>query len=352
MSTASRRSLLGALGGVSAAALLAACGSDGSGSGSPGSGGTTTATGAFPVTVAHKYGSTTVRSAPKRVVCVGLVEQDTLLALGVVPVAITPWLPTGDEGYPWEQPKLHGGSLKQLPSTLNIEKIAATRPDLIIAIYSGISAGDYARLSKIAPTIAQAKVYADYAVPWDVASRTVADAIGRHTAGGQLVTKVKGTLAAAKKSHPQFAGRTAVVGTVNGDGGLNLYTQDDPRIQIQRALGFRYPTGLRPKSDESFFTTLSPERAREVDFDVVVWLASQNQVRKATGGLFEQTKAAQQGRVIYIPQTDRSDATPPYAAGFSFVTPLSIPWTLHRYVPQLVAAVDGKTTTEVPAPTT
>jgi iron complex transport system substrate-binding protein len=44
---------------------------------------------AFPVTIEHKYGSTTIEEAPERVAVVGLREQDALLGLGIVPVATT-----------------------------------------------------------------------------------------------------------------------------------------------------------------------------------------------------------------------------------------------------------------------
>ena len=50
---------------------------------------------AFPVTIKHKYGETTIEKAPERVVCLGLTDQDTLMALGVVPVGVTYWF--GDE---------------------------------------------------------------------------------------------------------------------------------------------------------------------------------------------------------------------------------------------------------------
>ena len=72
------------------ATALAACGSDeqetaGSDSGAQ------SEDAAFPVSIAHKYGTTKIDTAPKRVVVVGLREQDALLALGVVPVATTEW---------------------------------------------------------------------------------------------------------------------------------------------------------------------------------------------------------------------------------------------------------------------
>src|SRR4051794_18919196 len=72
---------------------LTACGSSSDESSSSNSSASATKTdeGAFPVTINHKYGSTTIKSEPKRVVVAGLREQDALLALGVVPVATTEW---------------------------------------------------------------------------------------------------------------------------------------------------------------------------------------------------------------------------------------------------------------------
>ena len=51
----------------------------------------TAAASGYPVTIAHKYGETVVEEYPERIVVVGLLEQDALLALGVVPVATTEW---------------------------------------------------------------------------------------------------------------------------------------------------------------------------------------------------------------------------------------------------------------------
>ena len=53
------------------------------------------------------FGQTTIKQPPKRVVSAGYTEQDDLLAVGVVPIAVTNWF--GDQPFavwPWAQPKL------------------------------------------------------------------------------------------------------------------------------------------------------------------------------------------------------------------------------------------------------
>src|SRR3954470_22954338 len=96
-----------AFGGVVATTLLAtlaACGDGSGGSAAPASG----ESGAgYPVSVDHKYGTTKITATPRRVVAVGLTEQDALLALGVVPVATTKWFGENPgEIWPWAKAKL------------------------------------------------------------------------------------------------------------------------------------------------------------------------------------------------------------------------------------------------------
>lgn len=50
-----------------------------------------TSDGTFPVTVEHKFGSTTITQAPERVLSLGYTDQDPLFALGITPVAVRYW---------------------------------------------------------------------------------------------------------------------------------------------------------------------------------------------------------------------------------------------------------------------
>src|SRR5262245_32210938 len=95
--TTTRRQLLISAAGTAAALGLAACGSDDAGGGGP-STASSAAAGAYPLTVKDEYGTTTIQSAPKRVVTYGYTDADPILALGVVPAGVLQWIPQWKRG--------------------------------------------------------------------------------------------------------------------------------------------------------------------------------------------------------------------------------------------------------------
>lgn len=150
---------------------------------------------AAAVSVQHKYGSTRIESEPKRVVSVGLVEQDALLALGVVPVATTEWFGERPGAiFSWAEAKLGGAPKPEvLKNTdgLQFEKIAALRPDLIVGLYSEMSKADYDKLSALAPTIAPPAGVPDYGVGWQEVTKTIGAAVGKPDEAARLVADVE-----------------------------------------------------------------------------------------------------------------------------------------------------------------
>ena len=146
MRTLNRRGFFGVAGGAGLLPI-AACSPDKSGDSTP-----------SEVTVKHQFGETKIATPPKRVVSAGFTEQDDLLAVGVVPIAVTNWW--GDQPFgvwPWARQKLGSAqpAVLSLDNGLEFDKIAALKPDLIVATNAGVDRDSYNRLSSIAPTIAQ-----------------------------------------------------------------------------------------------------------------------------------------------------------------------------------------------------
>lgn len=197
----SRRSFLALTAGT--AALVAACGPD-----KPG-----TVAEDGSVTVKHAFGETKVPAPPTRVVSGGLTGQDDLLALGVVPIAVTDWF--GGEPFavwPWAQPKLGGAQpvVLSLADGIQVDQIASLNPDLIVATNSGLDHDTYTRLSGIAPTVAQTGQDAFFE-PWKDQATTIGQAVFKHDEMQALIAGVDEKFTTAGTDHPEFTGKRALL---------------------------------------------------------------------------------------------------------------------------------------------
>lgn len=206
---ASRRRFLTMTAG--AAALLTACGSE-----KPG-----TVASDGSVTVRHAFGETRIPAPPTRVVSAGLTDADDLLALGVVPVAVTDWFGAEPFGvWPWARQQLGDAQpvVLSLADGVQIEQIAGLTPDLIVATDAGLDQETYKQLSAIAPTIAQSGSQAFFE-PWRDQAGAIGQAVFRHDDMQKLIADVDAAFGTVKDSHPQFAGKKALLldGTLVND---------------------------------------------------------------------------------------------------------------------------------------
>lgn len=165
------------------------------------------------VTVTHMFGETKIPAPPKRVVSAGYTEQDDLLAVGVVPIAITTWW--GDQPFgvwPWATTKLGGAQpeVLDLAGGIQIDRIAALKPDLIVATNAGVDADTYKKLTEIAPTIAQSGQDAFFE-PWKSQAATIGRAVFKFDEMAGLVKGVEDKFAEVGKNNPQFAGKKVLM---------------------------------------------------------------------------------------------------------------------------------------------
>src|SRR6218665_687120 len=203
--------------------------------------------GAFPVTVEHAYGETTVASQPTRIVSVGYTEQDTLWALGLKPVGVTDWYGDYDfASWPWAD-EARGDSEPEVLTTsdgLDFEAIALLDPDLIIGTNAGRTEENYARLSDIAPTVAHSGDYSMYFEPWDVQTLQIGEAVGMADEAQDLVDDIDARFADAAAAHPEFAGASVVfLQNAIYDGAAIAY-QDGLSTDFLTALGLTIPADI------------------------------------------------------------------------------------------------------------
>lgn len=318
--------------------LVAGCGVGDGGKAEEQSSGASAGT-SFPVTVEHTYGSTTISEQPERVATVGLMDQDALLALGIVPVATTEWFSAQPGAInPWATDELEaaGGELPEVIDSsedLDFEGILEQDPDLILALYSGISEEDYQRLSDIAPTVAQPEGLVDYGIGWEELTRTVGQAVGMPDEAEELVTDVETQFEAVRTEHPEFADATAVMAMPYE--GVFVYGPEDPRGRFLTELGFELPEGIADIAGDSFGASLSEEQVDLLDVDVIVWIDS-GEADEVGGPLYQSLPVHTEGREIF------ADSDDPVGAATSFVTVLSLPFLLDELVPVLADRIGGE----------
>ncbi|WP_433510690.1 ABC transporter substrate-binding protein [Nonomuraea sp. CA-143628] len=291
---------------------------------------TAAADSAFPVSIDHKFGSTTIKSRPTRVVTVGWNDQDYALALGVVPVSTREWF---EEylSYPWVKTALGGKPLPTFSAEINFEAIIKQRPDLIIAIYETINKQTYDKLSQIAPTVIQSSAYPDEQTPWDVQTLTTGKALGKSAQAQALVDKVNSKIAAAKQAHPEFAGKVLVVDYGPENGQHYLIPGRDPRRALFDALGF---------AAQSQSGDISEERLDLLDKDVL-FVNGSTKAKMTSSPVFSRLNVVKTDRTIY------TDFSTPLGGALSYSGPDALLYALDVLVPQLAIAADMKPSTAI-----
>jgi iron complex transport system substrate-binding protein len=264
------------------------------------------------VTVKHVFGETKIAAPPTRVVSAGLTEQDDLLALGVVPIAVTDWF--GGEPFavwPWAQPKLGGAQpvVLNLADGMQVDQIASLKPDLIVATNAGLDQDTYTKLTAIAPTIAQSGQDAFFE-PWKAQAATIGQAVFKHDDMQALIAGVEEKFTTAGKNNPQFAGKKVL---------LLQGRLDNGRTQV-----------MTPGWRTEFLTQMGFVVADSVDTaDVLIWCTESDEEQAAL--LADPTVAQRPRRNIFTGKE--------LAGAIAFASPLSYPLVADQLPPGLARAL-------------
>lgn len=296
-------------------------------------------TAAFPVTIPHAFGETVVTAEPVRVVTWGWGSADAAIALGVVPAAMPFQSYGGDaEGVlPWVRERLRqGGAVlpNVLPNSTEppFEAIAAARPDLILAVYSGITEDDYRLLAAIAPTIA----YPDqpWATPWRETISIVGSALGRQGRAAEVLADIDRRVAAKAAAHPELRGKSVAL-VWDSAGTFYVYKPADARVAFTLDLGLVSAASVTSlaSGESSFFYTLSYEQLGQLSSDILVAYADSPE---ASNAFLTSPHGQLMGQV-------RNGAVAPVVgagliASVSPPTALSLTWGLDAYVNALSTA--------------
>lgn len=322
-----------------ASLALAACSSSTSGAEVASTGGA-----GYPVTIDHALGTTTIDAQPTKVAAVNWANQDTALALDVMPVGFAEqaWgVEDGSGMLPWTTEKVEelGGEPVLFDETdgLDYEAVANTAPEVILAAYSGVTQEEYDTLTDIAPTVA----YPDTAwgTTWRDQIKYNSEAMGMAEEGAALTEELETLLDEKTAEFPQIEGKTGAfmyAGT-SEDSQIGFYTTLDPRAGYLEDLGLSVPESVATASEgsDAFYEDISTENIDLLsDIDVIVVYGDQALLDQwQADPLLSQIPAVANGSVVLL----GSDGA---LAASASPSPLSIPWGVDEYVQLIADAAD------------
>ena len=299
---------------------LAACSSDDSSDGGD-------------ITVEHAFGTTEIPADPERVATVNFENQEVPLALGVVPVGMAKANFGGSDILPWVQDKLDdlGATGDKAPvlfdetDGIDYEAVSDTKPDVILAGYSGLDQEQYDKLSEIAPTVAFPKDQTAWGTPWRENIEIESKAIGKEAEGKDLIADLEKRISEAADAHPDIKGKKTMFLTHVDPSDLSqvsFYTTHDTRPQ------FFVPAEIRNFGEEhdEFSGKISAEQTDTLsDVDIIVTYGDKamlDTIRKDP--VLGQIPAIKNDAVVLLGDDELGTAANP--------TPLGLPYILDQYV--------------------
>ncbi|MDX6738444.1 iron-siderophore ABC transporter substrate-binding protein [Actinocorallia sp. A-T 12471] len=331
-----------------AAALLVGVAGCGGSSDTKDEGAAAPAAAAFPMTIEHALGTTTIPAKPERVATVNWANHEAPLALGVVPVGMAAANFGDDDGdglLPWVKERLtelkaDTPVLFDETDGIDFEAVADTKPDVILAAYSGLTQQDYDTLSEIAPVVAFPK--AAWATPWREIIKLNSKAIGLEAEGDKLIGDIEGQIKDVVGKYPQLQGKSIMFMThvdPNDVSEVGFYTTHDTRTLFFEDLGLKIADSIveASKGTDKFALSRSAEQIDAFnDVDIITGYGDE---KNELLGILQKDKllskipAVERGSVYLLPST-----TPLGTAANP--TPLSISWVLEDYVKALAGAAD------------
>jgi iron complex transport system substrate-binding protein len=304
----------------------------------------------FPVTIEHVFGETTIEKQPTRVATVSWVNDDVAIALGVVPVGVpkNEWGGNDQGSTPWKDAALEelgaGFGSDKAPvqyseaDGINFTEIAKLTPDVILAAYSGLTEEDYKKLSEIAPVVAHPELA--YGTSWQDSTSIIGKALGKDAEATKLIADTETTIKEKVAEHPQIEGKSFIYGNLEpakGDG-VNVYTANDNRPRFLSEIGMKLAPVVEDNSKDSkeFFIPWSAEKANELESDVfVTWVPDSSTADAIKADpLLSQIPAIKNGALV-------ADSNNTLTLSISAASPLSLPWSLDTFLPQLATAADA-----------
>ncbi|MFG2629082.1 iron-siderophore ABC transporter substrate-binding protein [Streptomyces sp. NPDC048473] len=327
---------------TAAALVLVLGGCSSSDDGKETSGASGKSNGAFPVSIKNALGTAEIKEQPERIVTLGQGSAETAIALGHTPVGMESYEWGSDKtGYlPWihEAVKKSGDKLPTQftgGEDIDFEAITELEPDVILAPWSGITQKDYDILKDIAPTVA----YPDQAwsTDWDQQIDIIAKALGQPDKAKTLISKIEKQLSDAAATRPNYKKYKFSYIYNTGPGTLGVFKPDEQRVKMVSSLGLTVDpvvnTFKETKGTDSALIGLeNAEKLKDSDLVFTFYMDDKSRKEIEAQPLYAAIPAVKSGAVV-------SSKDNSFVTASSIINPLTVPWVIDRYLPQIDKAI-------------
>lgn len=252
------------------------------------------------IPIAHAMGTTDVPEHPTRIVTLTNEATEAVLSMGITPVGATQGF-SGDPWYNHLSDALKDTENVGTESEVNLETIAALKPDLIIGTKMR-QEKVYDQLSAIAPTVMSETLRGD----WKENFALYAQAINKVDEGNTVLNDYNTRVAdISEKLGDQKNQEISMVRFMPGD--VRIYHQDTFSGVILNELGFKRPGDQN--NDDFAERNVSKERIPAMDGDIIFYFtyspvgddsATELENEYLNDPLFQNLEAAKNGQVYKV----------------------------------------------------
>lgn len=295
---------------------------------------------AFPVSVTHRYGTTTLKAPPRRVVALSSADADAAVALGLAPVGISgsatsPWFTDAMRAIDGATPFLLNDKV-----AVPLDDIRNLDPDVILAGGRSLTRAEYDKLSKIAPVVPAGAPEAGDG--WRQSTALVGKVLGRSDAAAELQAKTEDALRDSVRDYPGFEGTTVLFAAVSSADGadIQVFPEDSVPLAVLKdfklvpapALTLVQEEGGAAGGETPPDTYVWPhERANELAADIlVVSVGPDEMAALRVGGKIPALRTARQPSLFYAAGTEDQALRSGSALG--------VAWASRNVVPELAKA--------------
>ena len=275
--------------------------------------------------IQHAFGTTEVVANPSRIAVLDYFTVEALMVLGVQPIAAPAIIVDNLLHLPPAENEIADAGNPREPS---IERLAALKPDLILATKSFISEDIYGLLSRIAPTVVFDN---DGFTEWQALTQLCAEVMGKEAEAARLKTEYETKLQAFRSQLDTSQIQVSVASFTNEQ--ISAFSQETFIGTVLKASGLSRPPKQLEDTDASMIP-ISLELLNQIDGDVLFVMKPQSQTDIAADvrAALEKMKANSLWNKLSVVQANQVYEVDAYWFGMGYIAANLVLDDLTKYI--------------------